>query len=76
MACPPVLNADFSDRDSLQRQSWLSLLILASMHTMGRSKPEQHRGFLHHCERHGLDGGSSQTPDLSADGWIGVLEII
>ncbi|MGH9918113.1 MAG: hypothetical protein ACRD6W_04480, partial [Nitrososphaerales archaeon] len=32
---PPLLSAHFSDRDSLQRQSWLSLLILASMHTIG-----------------------------------------
>jgi hypothetical protein len=70
---PPRLNAHFADRDSLQRHSWLSLLILASMNTMGRTKPEQHRGFLHHCERMGWMVQFAD-PDLSADGWIGVLE--
>ena len=70
---PPRLSAHFSDRDSLQRQSWLSLLILASMQTMGRTKPEQHRGFLHHCERMGWMDHVRRS-DLSADSWIGVLD--
>jgi hypothetical protein len=69
----PRLNSDFSDRDSQQRHGWLSLLILATMHTMGRSNPEQHRGFLHQCERMGWMDRFAD-PVLSADGWIGVLE--
>jgi hypothetical protein len=70
---PPLINQNFSDRNSLQRHSWLSLLILASMHTMGRSNPEQHRGFLRQCERLGWMDVFAD-PKFPADNWIRVLE--
>ena len=65
----------FSDRDSLQRRSWLSLLMLGSMQTLGRTKPEQHRGFLLNCERAGWMDVFAD-PDSPADRWIDVLDNI
>lgn len=35
---------DLSNADD--RGAWLTLLLLGSLHRMGRTKPEQHRGFL------------------------------
>ena len=70
---PPQLSAPFSERDSVQRENWLSLLMLAALQTMGRTKPEQHRGFLEICKSRGwmdvfADSGST------AERWIGVLD--
>jgi len=69
----PRLDPTFSSRNSLQRRSWLSLLVLASMQTMGRSNPEQHRGFLRQCQRLGWMDVFAD-PEFPADRWIGVLE--
>jgi hypothetical protein len=70
---PPQLNARFSERDRFECENWLSLFILAALQTMGRVKPEQHRGFLETCKRRGwmevfADSGST------AERWIGVLD--
>ena len=70
---PPPLNAQFSERDYLQRENWLSLFILGALQTMGRTKPEQHRGFLQRCKQRGwmdvfADSGAT------AEQWIGVLD--
>jgi hypothetical protein len=70
---PPRLDVSFSDRDSLQRQSWLSLMMLASLQTMGRTNPEQHRNFLRRCAQRGWMEVFAD-PLLPADGWIRVLE--
>lgn len=70
---PPQLGSDFSDRDSLQRESWLSLLLLASLQTMGRTNPEQHRGFLDLCKRRGWMEVFADR-DSTAERWIGVLD--
>ena len=66
-------NPHFAERDSLQRRGWLSLLMLGSMQTLGRTKPEQHRGFLLNCERLGWMDVFAD-PDSPADRWIDVLE--
>ena len=54
-------------------RGWLSLLMLGSMQTLGRTKPEQHRGFLLNCERLGWMDVFAD-PDSPADRWIDVLE--
>lgn len=70
---PPPLEGDFSDRDTLQRQSWLSLMMLASLQTIGRANPQQHRNFLRQCAQRGwLDVFAD--PLMPADDWIRVLE--
>ena len=70
---PPPLHVHFSERDYLQRENWLSLFILAALQTMGRTKPEAHRGFLQRCKQRGwmdvfADSGAT------AEQWIGVLD--
>jgi hypothetical protein len=70
---PPQLHLHFSERDHLQRERWLSLLILAALQTMGRVKPEQHRGFLETCKRRGwMEVFADSTS--TAERWIGVLD--
>ncbi len=40
------------DDSSINRKSdWLKIFLLGSLHAMGRSKPEQHRGYLSKCIR-------------------------
>lgn len=72
-SCPPVLDTRFSGRDHSQRENWLSLFILGALHTMGRTKPEQHRGFLDLCKRRGWMSVFAD-PQSSAERWIGVLD--
>jgi hypothetical protein len=70
---PPRFDAPFSERDSLQRENWLCLLMLASLQTMGRTNPEQHRGFLDQCKRRGWMEVFAD-PGSTAERWIGVLD--
>ena len=70
---PPRLDRDFSRPDTLQRRNWLSLMMLASMQTMGRTNPEQHRNFLRQCEKQGWMDVFAD-PGFPADRWISVLE--
>jgi hypothetical protein len=67
------LLADYENDDLEHRKSWISLFLLGMTHTIGRSRPEQHRGFLNHCRENGwLDVFASK--DASAEKWIEVLE--
>ena len=70
---PPQLNARFSERDRFECENWLSLFILAALQTMGRVKPEQHRGFLETCKRRGWMEVFAD-PGSTAERWIGVLD--
>ena len=70
---PPRLDGDFSPQDTLQRRRWLSLLILASLHTMGRTTREQNCRFLSRCEdERWMD--VFIDPGLPAERWMGVLD--
>jgi hypothetical protein len=70
---PPQLQVCFAERDFAQRENWLSLFILGALHTMGRTKREQHRGFLEMCR---LRGWMEVFADLesTAEQWIHVLD--
>jgi hypothetical protein len=70
---PPRLNAQFSERDHFECENWLSLFILAALQTMGRVKPEQHRGFLETCKRRGWMEVFADSRS-TAEKWIGVLD--
>ena len=48
-------------------------MMLASMQTMGRTNPEQHRNFLWQCAQRGWMDVFAD-PDFPADRWISVLE--
>jgi hypothetical protein len=69
----PRLDRDFSPQDTIHRQNWILLMMLASLQTMGRSNPEQHRNFLRHCARQGWMDVFAD-PRLPADEWMGVLD--
>jgi hypothetical protein len=69
----PRLDRDFSPQDTSQRQNWILLMMLASLQTMGRCNPEQHRNFLRHCARQGWMDVFAD-PCLPADEWMGVLD--
>jgi hypothetical protein len=71
--CPPLLSAQFAERDYSQRENWLSLFILGALHTMGRTKPEQHRGFLELCKRRGWIEVFADAKS-TAERWMGVLD--
>jgi hypothetical protein len=71
---PPKLDRDFLPQDTLHRRNWILLMILASLQTMGRSNPEQHRNFLRHCSRQGWMDVFAD-PRLPADDWMGVLDM-
>lgn len=72
-ATPPKIRQDFLPSNGRDRESWLVLLILGATHTMGRTRPEQHREFLRHCKDQGwLDVFAD--PTLHAEKWMGILE--
>jgi hypothetical protein len=53
-------------------QRWLVLFMLGALHTMGRTKPEQHREFIRHCQEWGwLDVMASGTVNESE--WLKLL---
>lgn len=70
---PPILRNSFSPRDRGECRQWITLLLLGALHTMGRTRLEQHRDFLRRCEHKGW-------LDVFADGehdarrWMQVLE--
>jgi hypothetical protein len=71
--CVPVLAATFDGSDHEERRTWMKLLLLGMMHTMGRTKSEQNRDFLRRCEREGwLDVFAER--DRDAQRWMDVLE--
>ncbi len=69
---PPILQSDFRDTTD-ERRRWLVLLLVGSLHRMGRSKPEQHRRFLERCEHRGWMNVFSDSQS-SAQRWMDVLE--
>ena len=74
-ARPPELLLDFSDlqRNRSVHANWLTLFILGCLHTLGRTRPEQHKGFLQNCWDRGWFDVFAD-PKSSAERWIGILE--
>jgi hypothetical protein len=54
-------------------QAWLALLLLGTCHSMGQTKPAQHRNFLTYCERWGwftvMESRRVKAPD-----WFKLLD--
>ena len=69
----PTVRQEFIEKDHSARREWITLLLLGSMQTIGRSNPEQHRNFLSRCDEKGW-------LDVFADGehdarrWMDMLE--
>lgn len=55
--------------DPEARKGWMILFMLGAMHTMGRTKFEQHRGFVQKCEDTGWLRTISQ-PSMEPKEWI------
>jgi len=70
---PPVRRKDFYERGDNERRGWLTLLLLGCSHTMGRTRPGQHRHFLLLCEERGWFQVFAD-PASRAEDWIAVLE--
>lgn len=70
---PLNLRQPFNHRDGSQRRDWVTLLLLGALHTLGRTRFEQHRDFLRRCERKGwLDIFAAADQDARA--WFRILE--
>lgn len=68
------LNED--DYNINRKSDWLKLFLLGSLHTMGRSKPEQHRGYLSKCVRADIFNMEASALDRE-NGWLSAaFEII
>ena len=61
--------------DRFDREAWLTLFVLGSLHTMGWTKISQHKAFLEMCRVRGWwSTFSAVHPEKRADEWMGVLE--
>jgi hypothetical protein len=69
----PHVRSRFNPRDLDDRRQWITLLVLGSLHTLGRTQFEQHRDFLRRCDSKGwLDVFADIEQDPRR--WIEVLE--
>jgi hypothetical protein len=66
---------DHDDEGRFDRSSWLTLLLLGGFHTLGRTKPEQHRGFIEACQhRDWWRVFSDPQPEQRFQEWMFVLD--
>ncbi|MBW2037364.1 MAG: hypothetical protein JRI41_07785 [Deltaproteobacteria bacterium] len=64
-----------SEDGHIDRASWLVLFVLGAFHTLGRSRREQHKGFIRLCQEKGWwDVFAKNTPEARADDWMRVLD--
>jgi hypothetical protein len=67
------VSMDYDPSSLADRRHWLTLLLLGALRTMGRSRPEQNRGFLQKCIRRGwMDVFADPDPDRAR--WMSILE--
>lgn len=69
---PLELNSDFYSNDIDDRRKWMILFIRATMFTMGRTKPEQHREFVNLCINRGWLNVFA-SPQINASEWVDIL---
>lgn len=68
----PQLSKNLNLRDLPQRKEWLGLMLLGACHTIGRARPEQHKGFLEMChQNHWMD--TFAISNNSAEEWLVLL---
>ena len=70
---PSVTDLRFDPTSPDHRRRWLTLLLLGSFHTMGRTMINQGRGFIVMCQERGWFD-TFTDPELKAEAWIGVIE--
>lgn len=73
---PPILRRCFDPDFIDDRRNWLTLLLLGSFYTMGRTLPQQHRNFLQLCQDESRDPVWFEVfsaPEQEPRQWIEVL---
>ena len=69
------LNFEDDQEGRFDRSSWLSLLLLGGFHTLGKFKPQQHRGFIEDCQRRNWwRVFSEEHPEQRFHEWMQVLD--
>lgn len=69
---PYITEPDFDEDDHDLRRRWTALLVLGTLQSMGRARPQQHAAFLAMCDRQGwLDVFSNA--DASDGMWMNVI---
>ena len=73
---PPNLKPDpETGRVDLDPSSWFLLLALGSFQGMGRTREEQHRGFIQHCQERGWwDVFTTCDPKREPEKWMNIIE--
>lgn len=74
---PNGRNPQLADDEAgnINRSDWLTLLMLGHCHTLGRQRPEQHRGFIETCQRRRWwNTFSAPHPENRPDEWMKILE--
>jgi len=72
---PPQVDGNLAAlrHDTRTREEWLSLFFYGITHTMGRTRVDQHRGFLKLCRERGWLT-TFADPDRSPDRWLRIVE--
>ena len=72
---PPNLKPDpETGRVDLDPPSWFLLLALGSFQGMGRTREEQHRGFIQHCQERGWwDVFTRCDPKREPEKWLNII---
>lgn len=70
---PLAISKDYDPTSLEHRRSWLTLLLLGALMTLGRTKSEQNKGFLRKCmDRGWMDVFVDSDPDRAR--WMSILE--
>ncbi len=74
---PDEIEIDFSEDNlgNYDRSSWLALFMIAHFHTMGRTKINQHSGFIDFCHKKGWwPLFAEKNPDDFSEQWMQILK--
>jgi hypothetical protein len=77
MVYPDNLTIDLSEDEfeRYDRSSWMTLFLIGHLHTVGRTRLQQHRGFIELLVREGWwDCFTAANPEKRAEDWMNVLE--
>jgi len=76
-AYPENLKIDLTEDDfgRYDRSSWLTLFLIGHLHTVGRTRLQQHSGFIERLVSEGWwDCFTAANPENRAEDWMNVLE--
>ena len=63
------------DSGGINRNNWLTIFVLGACHTFGKTRRQQHRGFIQLCREKGWwNIFAGEFPEKRADEWMRVLD--